>query len=246
MRKSVAAMTVLATMFLPMLSAIADDSGKEKVIKLPQEVREYYQANNFIILFSSVDERAYANNIILVRRLCEGNMVLKEADEMKLFLPMAPHGYIIIPKEADSYCKSVLSKQGKRFERIAEQMAILNKRVIKIGIRGVEDIGPYSNSAYDRFFQIQGIRCRKDEMAVEISAQSLDPQAQFRLVSHYKDDASIEENLRGVEKSLEKSDARMMTEIHRWTLVDEKWMKHEADLLLLESGSSGTSFTNCN
>jgi hypothetical protein len=89
------------------------------------------------------------------------------------------------------------------------------------------------------FLRITAARCGPGEIVLKAVVQSIDRATQTRLIAAYEEAAPkspTDEEIVGLLKIV-KGESKTQVELHRWTLTDGIWMKHEADVVLLEGGS---------
>lgn len=89
------------------------------------------------------------------------------------------------------------------------------------------------------FLQVTAARCGPNEIVLKAMVQRIDPAAQARLIAAYEEAAPkspTDEEIAGLLKTVQ-GETRRQIEIHKWVLTDGVWMKHEADVVLLEGNN---------
>ena len=89
------------------------------------------------------------------------------------------------------------------------------------------------------FLQITAARCGHGEIVLKTVVRSIDRAMQAKLIAAYEEAAPkspTDEEVAGLLKIV-KGESKTQIELHKWTLTDGVWMKHEADVVPLEGGS---------
>lgn len=126
-----------------------------------------------------------------------------------------------------------------RAKEIRGRLGRLDARILRSD-PGIVAPGFKSNGTLPHgFFQITAARCGPSEIVLQATIQRIDPATQTRLIAAYEKAAPkfpTDEEVAGLLKPVQ-GESKPRIEIHKWMLTDGVWMKHEADMVLLEGSS---------
>jgi hypothetical protein len=132
-----------------------------------------------------------------------------------------------------------------RLQEIQVRLHRLDARILRsdpgIVAPGFKSKGTFPHG----FFQITAARCGPNEIVLKAMVQRIEPATQAKLIAAYEEAAlkdSTDEAIAGLLRTVQ-GKSKSQIELHKWTLADGVWLKHEADVVLLEG--SGEFVTNC-
>lgn len=126
-----------------------------------------------------------------------------------------------------------------RAKEIRGRLGRLDARILRSD-PGIVAHGINTAAAFPRgFLQITAARCGPNDIVLKAMVQRIDPAAQARLIAAYEEAAPkspTDEEIAGLLKTVQ-GESKPQVELHRWALTNGVWMKHEADVVLLDGNN---------
>ena len=169
--------------------------------KVPLNILEYYQDDNFISSFSTRSERN-----LLARYIAHKTL----PDQLRR------------DERLDKVFK-LMQKQDEKVMRVDPKMLI--QRIL-----------PTRNFISSDLVEVDHVQHNCGEILVKISVYSLDHEINMLFISQYNEYEGDEGKISSEEERLKmaRSSSIFSQAIHKWTLVEGRWLKCEVDIRLLK------------
>jgi len=137
--------------------------------------------------------------------------------------------------------KKELPKEHKseRLEKVFQLMQNVKSKIMISDPGMIIQTMPSSEQIFrSALTEVRKIQKGDQETAVEVLVCALAPEENFRYISQYDENRGDERKIPSEEERIESAKSKLrfapVIEIHKWLLIDGRWMKQDANVLLLK------------